>query len=58
MRGLSEIPGRWLGSLELRVVIEEIADDLATAGSWCLGDSYDSESNAEKEYYFRRYPGA
>jgi len=58
MRGLSEIPARWLGSLELRDVIEEIADDLATAGSWWLDDSNDSESNAEKEYYFRRYPGA
>ncbi len=58
MRGLSEIPARWLAPLELRDVIEEIADDLATAGSWCLGDSHDSETNAEEEYYFRRYPGA
>lgn len=57
MLGLSQIPARWLAPLELRGVIEEMADDLATAGSWCLGDMYDSETNAEEEYYFRRYPG-
>jgi ADP-ribosyl-[dinitrogen reductase] hydrolase len=57
-RGLSEIPGRWLASLELRGVIEEMADDLATAGTWLLGSSDEPEARAEEEYYTRRYPGA
>ena len=55
-RGLCEIPVRWLATLELRDVIEEMAEDLATAGYWRLGDMYDSETNAEEEFYFRRYP--
>lgn len=33
MQGRSAIPDRWLASLELRDVMEEMADDLATAGS-------------------------
>lgn len=57
-QGRAAIPARWLDPLELRVVMEEIADDLATAGDWRLDDSGDPEANAEADYYFCRYPGA
>ena len=57
MRGLSEIPARWLATLELRGVIEEVADDLATVGAWQLGSGDDSSTSAEEEYYTQRYPG-
>lgn len=57
-RGASEIPVRWLAPLELRDVIEEMADDLATVGTWLLGSSDEPEAGAEDEYYTRRYPGA
>lgn len=58
MRGRSAIPDRWLAPLELREVMEEMADDLATAGSWCLGDWDDPAACAEEDYYTERYPGA
>lgn len=58
MQGRSAIPDRWLAPLELREVIEEMADDLATAGSWRLGDWDDPEACAEEDYYTERYPGA
>jgi hypothetical protein len=57
MLGRSAIPERWLEPLELRGVMEEIADDLATAGSWQLGKWDDPEARVEEEYYFERYPG-
>jgi ADP-ribosylglycohydrolase len=57
MRGLSEIPVRWLATLELRNVIEEMADDLATAGNWRLVGMHQWETTADEEFYFRRYPG-
>ena len=57
MLGLSEIPARWLATLELRGVIEEVADDLATVGDWQLGSGDDSSTRAEEEYYTQRYPG-
>ena len=57
MLGRSAIPERWLALLELRGVIEEIADDLATAGCWRLGDWHDPDACAEEEYYVQRYPG-
>ncbi len=57
MQGRSVIPERWLASLELRDVMEEMADDLATAGSWRLDDWDDPEASAEEDYYTRRYPG-
>ena len=57
MAGLRKIPARWLATLELRDVIEEMADDLATVGTWCL-DGDDPESSAEEEYYWDRYPGS
>ena len=49
---------RWLELLELREVMEEMADDLATAGDWRLGDWDDPEASAEEDYYTERYPGA
>ena len=57
MHGRSAIPARWLAPLELRGVMEEMADDLATAGSWRLGDWDDPDASAEEDYYTQRYPG-
>lgn len=57
MQGRSGIPERWLTPLELRGVMEEMADDLATAGSWRLGEWHDPDACAEEEYYAQRYPG-
>jgi ADP-ribosylglycohydrolase len=57
MRGISAIPPRWLEPLELRTVIEEVADDLATAGTWTLCGNEDPDARAEGEYYTQRYPG-
>lgn len=57
MQGRSVIPERWLAPLELRGVMEEMADDLATAGSWRLDAWDDPDASAEEEYYVQRYPG-
>jgi hypothetical protein len=57
MRGLSEIPARWLATLELRNVIEELADDLATVGAWPLHSSDDPDTSAEMEYYLPKTRG-
>ncbi|MBL8401783.1 ADP-ribosylglycohydrolase family protein [Accumulibacter sp.] len=58
MLGRAAIPARWLAPLELREVMEEMADDLATAGDWRLGDWDDPDASAEEDYYTERYPGA
>jgi ADP-ribosyl-[dinitrogen reductase] hydrolase len=55
IHGVSAIPKRWLEPLELRTVIEEVADDLATCGQWVLDDE---DSGDEQNYYRERYPGA
>ncbi len=57
MRGLSEIPARWLEPLELRTVMEQIADDLATIPAWHLLGPDSPDRTAESEYYTSRYPG-
>lgn len=57
MQGRTAIPERWLTHLELRGVMEELADDLATAGSWRLGEWHDPDACAEEDYYVQRYPG-
>lgn len=57
IHGVSSIPRRWLDPLELRAVIEEVADDLATAGGWRLEQWHDPEAAAEEAYYVERYPG-
>jgi hypothetical protein len=46
-----------LQPLELRDVLEEVADDLATVGQWRLDDWNDPEASAEGNYYTSRYPG-
>jgi ADP-ribosylglycohydrolase len=57
MQGLSAIPERWLGPLELRGVIEEMADDLATVPAWQLASPDDPNISEEAKYYTERYPG-
>lgn len=57
MQGRSAIPERWIAPLELRGVMEEMADDLATAGVWRLDEWDDPDASAEEDYYTRRYPG-
>lgn len=57
MRGLSEIPTRWLEPLELRTVIAQMADDLATIPAWHLAGPDAPDRTAESEYYTSRYPG-
>ena len=54
IHGAHAIPSTWIGPLELREVIEEIADDLATLDDWRLEDE---TSTAEVDFYFERYPG-
>lgn len=58
MQGRAAIPARWLVPLELREVMEEMADDLATAADWRLGGWDDPEASSEENYYTERYPGA
>jgi hypothetical protein len=53
MHGLGGIPARWLEPLELRDLMVEIADDLATAPDWKL-DSF--SQTPEGEFYRHRYP--
>ncbi len=54
MHGVQAIPELWLKALELRPVIEEMADDLATLKEWDLASEYSTD---EADYYFNRYPG-
>jgi len=58
IQGVWAIPARWLAPLELHDVIAEMADDLATSGTWLLDSSDNPEATAEGDYYTRRYPGA
>jgi len=55
MHGADAIPKRWTISLELRRVIVEMADDLATFPEWPIGE-FMPESE-EGDYWKRRYPG-
>jgi ADP-ribosyl-[dinitrogen reductase] hydrolase len=55
MYGADAIPKRWTISLELRRVIVEMADDLATFPEWPIGE-FMPESE-EGDYWKRRYPG-
>ena len=48
--GTNEIPDGWLSKLELRTLITEIADDLATYLEWNIPEGTDS-------YWWQRYPG-
>lgn len=51
--GVEAIPERWLAPLELRSIIEAIADDLAAAPDWRLRTHGDAE---ERAFYAARYP--
>lgn len=52
--GLSAIPAHLLEGLELRGIIEEVADDLASAGQWKFSEY---SSSPEADYYWNKYPG-
>lgn len=52
--GQSAIPDHYLEQLELCNVIEEMADDLATAGQWHFSEY---SSGPEADYYWNKYPG-
>ena len=54
MLGAQAIPHHWLEPLELKGVIEEIADDLATLMQWSLERE---DSPEDVEYYADKYPG-
>lgn len=53
MHGVAAIPSRWLKVLELRTVIEQVADDLADVGYRHAGDH---ESVADHDFFTERYP--
>jgi len=53
--GVRQVPARWLADLELRDVITELADDLATVDAWVLSD--EPADAAESAYWWDRYPG-
>lgn len=55
--GFKSIPQYWLQNLELRAMLEELADDLATVGSWQLDSWTNGLAKEEADYYFKRYPG-
>jgi ADP-ribosyl-[dinitrogen reductase] hydrolase len=55
MHGVEAIPKRWLISLELRRVIIETADDLATFPDWPIGEFMPDSDAAD--YWKQRYPG-
>ena len=57
IHGVEAIPKRWLEPLELRKVIEDVADDLATVGNWEIGYVTHPKSISEAAYYEGRYPG-
>jgi len=54
MHGVEAIPKRWLLSLELRRVVLETADDLATFPEWPIGEFM--PDGVEASYWKRRYP--
>lgn len=55
VRGLSVIPERWLAPLELRDVLEQLADDLLFSG--CPASLQDEDAPAMRAF-LERYPGA
>ena len=54
IHGVQAIPESWLKPLELRSVIQEMADDLATLKDWDLESGH---STNEADYYIKKYPG-
>ncbi len=55
LHGVESIPKRWLLGLELRRVVLEVADDLATFPDWPIGEFM--PDSHESVYWKRRYPG-
>jgi ADP-ribosylglycohydrolase len=53
LHGVSRIPARWLEPLEMRDLITEVADDLATAPDWKVGEY---PGSPEAGFYRKRYP--
>jgi ADP-ribosylglycohydrolase len=52
--GLGAVPAHLLEDLELRDVIEEVADDLAAAGQWRFSEY---STDPETDYIWNKYPG-
>jgi ADP-ribosylglycohydrolase len=59
MLGVHELPGRWLEPLELREVLVDVADDLATVEAWPrTGPGHDTLGDrVELAWWHARYPG-
>jgi hypothetical protein len=58
--GIEQIPARWLDTLELREVITEIADDLASVKQWRISSGEyrrSPEEEAEENWWMTKYPG-
>jgi ADP-ribosylglycohydrolase len=53
MHGVDAIPSKWLTPLELREIMEALADDLTAYPEWRILDRGDSP---EFEFYAKRYP--
>ena len=58
MLGVHEIPNSWLDHLELKAILVELADDLATSNAWALSAlGHDTPEKAmEQKYWCGRYP--
>jgi len=54
--GVDAIPSEWLNELELREVIEEVADDLCDFPDWEISD-YDYGEGSLTDRIWRKYPG-
>ena len=55
IHSVDAIPKRWTIGLELRRVVVDIADDLATFPEWPIGEFMPDSDEAD--YWKRRYPG-
>ncbi len=55
MHGVKAIPAEWLGPLELRDVITELAQDLYAFKDWAIGEYSDNEELNHR--IWRKYPG-
>ena len=58
LHGVDAIPGRWLAPLELRGVIEDVADDLLSWPQWPIWEVLpdDPAERAADAYWLDRYP--
>jgi len=54
MLGVAAIPDRWLNGVELREVVETLADDLHDFPSWNIGEYVEGGDN---DRIWERYPG-